>query len=222
VTSGTQEINTTCRVMGGQQPGPLPVADGSGVFGGADQVGEQHRGEDPVEFGLVAEAGEEPFDLADERVDGGDDALVAAGEFHGERARDPVGHIQGGSSAGLRVQDQSGHLDGRQHVPDVGRGPHPVEGVRGGGAGGQPVVGHPPVPELLVVGETGNELSAQLAEKLPFPPAEADLFQPPLPFQFRAAPWVIRCGHHAGGGVVQHQGDGPLRVGSPADIARWP
>jgi hypothetical protein len=68
-------------VLGHQVP-PSAVTEAGGVLGRGDDVGEQHRGKDPVRRDRFPDAGEELADLGHDVVAIGPWGMIGAGQFN--------------------------------------------------------------------------------------------------------------------------------------------
>ena len=103
---------------------PVTVADLGGPARRVHDVGEQHRGENPIigHVGLVA--GEELGDLLEGRAPRFDEVVhVAARQLNVFRARYVIGDVLALRGRDERVvgvlDDEGGHADCRKHRPHV-------------------------------------------------------------------------------------------------------
>jgi hypothetical protein len=82
------------RVVMLQQIPPPVVAEPAGSLGRANDVGEHHRGKDPVGLGARTHPGQKFLDLVEDRVlISRPREVVLAGEFDEPGFRDPIGEI---------------------------------------------------------------------------------------------------------------------------------
>jgi hypothetical protein len=123
------------RVMTLQQLAPPPVAQLRSTGGGADDVSEEHGGEDRLGYRRGLLAGDEALDLVGNLRREVDAPVVVAGDAHGASSADPPGNIESVRlGEGRTMEDERRHAHRREDLAKVGLEPGAVQRVRDRGA----------------------------------------------------------------------------------------
>ena len=199
---------------------PPCISDRGGEFGGADDIGEQHGGEHPVDLrGAIAACDELVHDIPGRHVPVDVDTAQC-----GRLVQDRTGNLFGqhrvcleGQHVILRMVDHEGG-DGEcwQHGPDIDTAIHLHDLADHAWAGRGPLVARHDRHGRLVVGQAG-----EVADDAPVAPMLIDRVEELLVDLVRGAPRVVRRRCGSGERGVQDKTIDALRVsGGEQDCQR--
>jgi len=127
----------------------------AGARRGADEVREQHGGQDPIRGAGRRPPGDELLDRVEDVVAAVEPGpVIGAGELDEPRARDPLGHVARAldrQHVAAPVDEQGGHVHGREHVAQVEPRVELEHRDREAGTGRHALEPPPPAQELVVV-----------------------------------------------------------------------
>src|ERR671934_399381 len=181
------------RVMALEQLAPGTVAELGGAVRGADDVGEEHRGEHAVRHLWRRLAAHEALDLLRDLGREEDAPVVLAGHAQRVRSRDVPRYLAGiVLTEPVPIKDEGRHPDRREHMTNVGFGPGPVESHRHRRRGTKTEPVREPETILVALEERWARHCEELVAVLLRAPALAQLGE--LTFRVFLQPFGVRRG----------------------------
>ena len=182
-------------MMGFKEIGPGRVAKLRRPLRRPDDVGEEHRHQNPIRSGSWSDAGEKLLDLAQNLFGVADPGqVVIAGQLHVSRARYPLGKVAAGACGNhailVPVQHERRHADGGKDGSNVDLCVHHGKRNHRRGARTESEVARPGLAEAGVV---------RLARRSRLEPHRA------APATAHLVDECLVLGHHESGSLPRHQ-----------------
>jgi len=157
------------RMMTLDQIRPGSVAKFRGLCGRADDVGEQDRREDRVRFRPRPHALREGDDLLYQPLSE-EEHRVGASDLHLAGVGDALGYVGSFAVDDVAVEHERRYTDRGQHVPDVDRHGHTIEGDCGSRTRLEPHRSYIPLLPLRVVGYRRGKVTKHFESELAISP----------------------------------------------------